>query len=136
MSKTPKPTAHEMAVALESLRAERNVIAANRDRLGAQLHTADVTAARLRALVKSGDVAAAELARPQSEEANLRGIVAEIETEIAALDAQISALSDAQKIAARHERLTAIAADAAASRERFLAHQRATARALGVVSRF
>lgn len=131
MNHTHTPSAHEMAHELESLRAERAVAAANRDRLAAQLHTATADAAQLRALVKSGAVAASELAKPQAEAENLRGIVAELETEIADLNARIETLAGAQSIAARRERLTAIANDASAARARFLAHQRATAEALG-----
>lgn len=132
MSYTPTPTAYEIARELESLRAARNVATANRDRLGAQLHTATADAARVRALVKSGDVAACELAKPQLAEANLRAIIAELDADLRALDARIENLETAQ---AQATELESLRADVRALDAEAVAYHRAVAEACAALEK-
>lgn len=86
MSNTPN-TADELATQLVTAREELDVLHFNRARLNADLDTAQDDENRVRALVKSGDVAASEIAKPEGAARSLRQLVAELDTEIAAQDA-------------------------------------------------
>lgn len=88
---------------------EINVLNAQRTRLLADLSEAEATENRVRALVKTGDVAPCELTKPQSEAANLRALVAELETDIAALIREVGSGCDVLMHEETIERLRALA---------------------------
>jgi hypothetical protein len=82
---------HERAVNLIAAKIEQvEKMRTNRTRLAHELSEAEAKENRVRSLVKSDDVAASELAKPQSEAANLRALVAELDTDIAALVTEIA----------------------------------------------
>jgi DNA repair exonuclease SbcCD ATPase subunit len=69
--------------------AARDAAQASHARFSRELEAEQDKETTLRALVKSGDVAASELAKPQAAVSNLRALVAELESDIAALDGEI-----------------------------------------------
>jgi hypothetical protein len=102
-------TPEELAAQLDAARDELDVLRFNRTRLNAQLDTAQDDENRVRALVKSGDVAASELAKPQGSAHNLRELIAELDTEIAAQESTAEQLETDLATANRLAVLVAVA---------------------------
>lgn len=111
-----QPTEAEQMLAFKS--QELAMMQTNRARLVSELSEAEKYHAKSRFLVKTGNAAAHELTQPQSEITNLRVIVAELDTEIPALENEIISIKAEIKDAATLGTLRACAvrADEAAAR--------------------
>lgn len=89
MTTQTKPTLEQLRELHAQKVAARDAAQASRARFTRELEARQDEEVRLRSLVKSGDVAAHELAKPQGAASNLRALVVELDGDISALDGEI-----------------------------------------------
>lgn len=118
MTTQTKPILEELRELHAQKVAARDAAQTSRARFSSELEARQGEENRLRALVKSGDVDAHELAKPQAAASNLRVLVAELDSEISALDGEIITLcAEIEKAASlAQKRAHATGADEMAAR--------------------